>query len=110
MRKSKLYFIDIPFEERLNYLTIEYGIHPTEKMVNAIIRIQKRLGGLETKNAINFLIENNHKESFRILLAYYDKWYKKGLFARDNAKDLITTIKAEVVDTATNIQLLKQNL
>jgi tRNA 2-selenouridine synthase len=110
MRKSKLYFIDIPFEERLNYLTVEYGIHPTEKLVNSIIRIQKRLGGLETKNAINFLIENNHKESFRILLAYYDKWYKKGLFARDNAQDLITTIKAEVVDTATNIQLLRQNL
>ena len=48
-------------------------------MVNAIIRIQKRLGGLETKNAINHLLENNAKESFRILLTYYDKWYLKGL-------------------------------
>ena len=68
MRKAPVYFVDIPFEERLNYLTDEYGIHPKEKLVNAIMRIQKRLGGLETKNAINFLLENNFKESFRILL------------------------------------------
>jgi len=57
MRSSKIVFIDIPFEERLNYLTEEYGRFETEKLVNAIIRIQKRLGGLETKNAVNYLIE-----------------------------------------------------
>jgi tRNA 2-selenouridine synthase len=110
MRKSNLYFIDIPFEERLNYLTKDYGIHPKEKLVNAIIRIQKRLGGLETKNAINFLLEDKHKESFRILLAYYDKYYKKGLNARENLEDLMTTIKAETVDTRKNVQLLINKL
>ena len=26
MRSSKVYFFDIPFEERLNYLTQEYGV------------------------------------------------------------------------------------
>jgi tRNA 2-selenouridine synthase len=52
MRNSPVLFIDIPFEERLAYLTAEYGQFEKEKLVNAIIRIQKRLGGLETKTAI----------------------------------------------------------
>jgi tRNA 2-selenouridine synthase len=109
MRSSKVYFFDIPFEERLNYLTQEYGVQKKDGLVNAIMRIQKRLGGLETKTAINFLLENNFKESFRILLTYYDKYYLKGLHNRDNATELIQTIVAEKVDTAFNIKLLLSN-
>lgn len=109
MQLSKVYFVDIPFEERLDYLTQEYGIHPQQELVSAILRIQKRLGGLETKNAINFLIEKNHKESFRILLKYYDKWYEKGLYKRENAQEVISIIKAEKVDTELNVELLLEN-
>jgi tRNA 2-selenouridine synthase len=108
MRKSNLLFMDVPFEERLNYLTIEYGIHPTEKLINAIIRIQKRLGGLETKNAINFLLEQNHKECFRILLSYYDKWYKKAMNTRENLNDLMTSITTTNIDVVENVQLIKK--
>jgi tRNA 2-selenouridine synthase len=98
MRSSKIVFLDIPFEERLNYLTKEYGRFETEKLVNAIIRIQKRLGGLETKNAVNFLIENNHKECFRILLKYYDKWYSKGLHNRELVSELLNEVSFSTVD------------
>ena len=75
MRNSKVYFLDIPFNERLNYITEEYGIHPKEQLANAIMRIQKKLGGLESKNAINFLNDDNFKDCFSILLKYYDKSY-----------------------------------
>jgi tRNA 2-selenouridine synthase len=108
MRSSKVYFFDIPFEERLNYLTEEYGVQKKDELVTAIMRIQKRLGGLETKTAINFLLENNFKESFRILLSYYDKYYLKGLYNRENAKELITTIETIKVDTNINIELLNK--
>lgn len=104
MRKSPVYFLDIPFEERLNYITEEYGSIEKEKLVNAVIRIQKRLGGLETKNAINYLQENNFKESFRILLTYYDKWYRKGLYNRENLQELLNKIDCLSVDTKTNTQ------
>ncbi len=109
MRSSKVFFMDIPFEERLNYLTAEYGVHKKEELVNAIMRIQKRLGGLETKTAINFLLENNFKESFRILLTYYDKWYLKGLYNRENAALLIKKINADKVETEQNEKLLIEN-
>jgi len=112
MRKSKITFINIPFEERLNYLTAEYGIFENEKLVNAIIRIQKRLGGLETKLAINFLLEKNHKECFTILLKYYDKYYEKGLHNRESLADLLTTISFEnlAIETiAKSIMDMKQS-
>ncbi|MBK7884704.1 MAG: tRNA 2-selenouridine(34) synthase MnmH [Chitinophagaceae bacterium] len=108
MRSSPVYFLDVPFEERLNFLTQEYSIFTKEKLVNAIIRIQKRLGGLETKNAINFLLENNHKECFSILLRYYDKWYLKGLHNRENITQLIHNIPCSNVDTITNAQKLME--
>ncbi|GAB2840481.1 tRNA 2-selenouridine(34) synthase MnmH [Ferruginibacter profundus] len=104
MRKSPVYFLDIPFEERLHHITEEYGRFSKENLVNAIIRIQKRLGGLETKNAINHLLENDHKACFRILLAYYDKLYQKALQNRENLSTLLNKIPCSGVDTATNTQ------
>jgi len=104
MRNSLITFIHIPFEERLQYLSIEYGKFEKEKLVNAIIRIQKRLGGLETKTAINHLLENNHKECFRILLKYYDKYYEKGLHNREPLSELLTTISFNTIDVAAMAQ------
>ncbi len=106
MRSSPVYFLDIPFEERLNYLTKEYSIFTKEKLINAIVRIQKRLGGLEMKNAINFLLEDNYKECFRILLKYYDKWYLKGLHNRENVEQLLRTISCSSVDAIANAEKL----
>ncbi len=104
MRKSPVYFLDIPFEERLNYLTEEYGKFEKEKLVNAIIRIQKRLGGLDTKNAVTYLLENNYKECFRILLTYYDKYYLKGLHNRENLSAVLNKIACSGVDTKVNTE------
>ena len=98
MRSSPVCFVDIPFDQRLDYLTLEYGRFEKEKLVNAVMRIQKRLGGMETKNAINHLLENNFKECFRILLTYYDKWYLKGLYNREDIKALLRTMPCTQVD------------
>ena len=106
MRKCLVYFMDIPFEERLNYLTEEYGKQNKSELVTAIMRIQKRLGGLETKNAINHLLENDFKESFRILLKYYDKWYEKGLYNRENPEESIQKIEVQIVDNEINTIVL----
>ena len=77
LRNSVCYFIEIPFEERLNFITTGYGKFDKDSLMSATLRIQKRLGGLETKNAINHIIEGNIKDAFHILLKYYDKWYEK---------------------------------
>ena len=49
MRDKPIYFLDIPFKERLNFIATHYGKFDKIELVNSIIRIKKRLGGLETK-------------------------------------------------------------
>jgi tRNA 2-selenouridine synthase len=83
MRNAPVYYVDIPFEERLKYLVQDYAIVTTDELVSATNRIAKRLGGLETKNVLAYLEQENRLEAFRILLRYYDKWYAIGLSKRD---------------------------
>ena len=108
MRSKKVLFLDIPFDERLQYILQGYGKFSKEHLVNAVIRIKKRLGGLETKTAINCLIEDDIMGCFAILLKYYDKGYFAGSQKRENPEQLIHTIPCNRVDAKTNaIKLLQ---
>ena len=80
MRQSPICFLDIPFEERLKHITEEYGNLDKQRMADAINRIQKRLGGLETKLALQHLEDGEIEPCFHILLTYYDKWYSNPVF------------------------------
>ena len=103
-RSKPLYFLNIPFEQRLDYIVTEYGHHSKEALINAIVRIQKRLGGLETKTAINCLLENNVKGCFEILLKYYDKHYTKALNNRPNLNEVMHTIETSELNAKVNAQ------
>ncbi|HVZ24886.1 MAG TPA: tRNA 2-selenouridine(34) synthase MnmH [Sediminibacterium sp.] len=98
MRKQPLFFLQIPFEERLNFIVQQYGSFEKERLVNAIIRIKKRLGGLETKTAINFLLEDDIKNCFAILLHYYDKFYLKSLQNREDFATVFHPLPLSGVD------------
>ncbi len=98
MRKSTLYFLEIPFEERLKYIVSSYGTFDKKELVSSIMKIQKRLGGLETKNAINYLLENKVRDSFSILLRYYDKLYNDSLYNRENTEAILNKIPCAAVD------------
>jgi tRNA 2-selenouridine synthase len=106
MRKSKLYFLDIPFASRLQFIVSGYGKFEKDQLMSAILRIKKRLGGLETKTAINYLIEDDIINSFSVLLTYYDKLYLKGAYNRENAETLIHKIEVATVDPSVNAATL----
>lgn len=108
MRRAPVYFLDIPFEERLHHLVEEYGCLDFEKLKDATFRISKRLGGLETKTTLQYIDDNNIKEAFRILLHYYDKFYLKGLQNRENLPSLLKNIPCETVSADNSSLLLHQ--
>jgi len=108
IRVAPLYFIDIDFETRLQFILGYYGKLNKEALINAILRIQKRLGPNETKTSLNYILENNIKESFRILLQYYDKTYFKSLQNRDSLESQMTKIPMTSTDPTTNYQILQQ--
>jgi tRNA 2-selenouridine synthase len=75
MQKSKLIFLDIPQAERAKHLVDEYSICNKEKLVESIMHISKRLGGLNLKNALYYLENDMFFEVALIALGYYDKSY-----------------------------------
>lgn len=107
MRKSRLYFLDIPFEKRLENILNIYGVFDKEELVNCVSKIQKRLGGLNTKNAIQFINENNVEAAFEILLKYYDKLYEQSLFKRENVNSLLHKIECAHTETSNAAFLLE---
>jgi len=74
-------------------------------LAEAIERIGKRLGGLQTKQALQHLANDAVTECFSILLSYYDKHYMKALHNRDGVESLLTTITCKKPG-ASNLTLL----
>lgn len=104
-RKQPVLFLDIPFEARLAYLVSTYGILNRGDLAAAITRIQKRLGGLETKTALLHLVEGDTASCFRILLQYYDKKYGKSLQDRESPRALVQVLQTQKVAAGENAAL-----
>jgi tRNA 2-selenouridine synthase len=110
MRTEPLFFMDIPFNDRLSHILEDYGKYEKEKLIHAILRIKKRMGGLETKNAINALLEDDVKTCFTILLKYYDKFYLKSTLSTKDGERKITYVSSGTVDAALNTEKLIQHV
>ena len=107
MRQSPVYFLDIPFEERLKHIVQEYGQLDAEKLADAIGRISQKLGNLNAKTAILLLNEGKITESFDILLKYYDKHYFKSLHNREGINSLLQTVDCKSVTPENADQLVR---
>jgi len=108
MRNSPLYFLDIPFDERVKYIVNNYGSFDKEELINCVLRIQKRLGGLNTQNVIRFFNEEKFTDAFSILLKYYDKMYAESLQNRENKEVLLNKIDCKNVDIKNAESLIGQ--
>lgn len=84
MRKAPVYFLEVPFEKRLQQIVAEYGQYDIGLIEAAILRISKRLGGVATRQALDYLHARKIPDCFAILLQYYDKLYQKSLHQRDS--------------------------
>lgn len=86
MQNANVVTVNLPIAERIKYLTNEYGKFSKEELIAATKRIGKRLGGLNTKNAIDALEQGDYKSAFAICLFYYDKTYNYGAEQRPKEK------------------------
>ena len=110
MRQSPVYFLDIPFEERLKHIVQEYGRLDLEMVINAVDRISQKLGHSNAKTVISWLKEGKITESFDILLKYYDKHYFKSLHNREGINSLLHSIDCKSVTSENADQLLLQTI
>jgi len=82
IKESELVELDIPLETRIARLENEYACFETNLLEAAIVRLQKRLGGLRYKMALEALAEKAHKKWIQLVLEYYDSTYTYGLSKR----------------------------
>ena len=107
MREQTVYFIDIPVEERAKYLVSTYGMFKKEELENSIVKITKRIGYDNAKQALDYLYNGNLQRVAEITLKYYDKAYYNGLDTRDKLK--VINIPLKTVDAKVNTKELLKN-
>ncbi|HEX9512504.1 MAG TPA: tRNA 2-selenouridine(34) synthase MnmH [Puia sp.] len=112
--RAPLIRIDIPMEERLCFLTGEYGSLDKDFLIASVQRITKRLGSLRTRLAIQAIEEGRMTDFIEQVLVYYDKAYRHCLDNRQpsavyplalgridpvgNARQLITFCNQQNID------------
>ncbi len=106
MRESPLWFLDIPFDERLNYICKEYGQIPVDSLIESSLRIKKRLGGSVLNSVIEFLTQGNIKDAFALLLKYYDKQYGKGVNLRTPIPRDVQVVALPDLDFKRNVEIV----
>lgn len=70
-------------ETRLPRLLEEYSTYPSESLKASIVKISKRLGGENTRDAVNAVESGDFAKAIEITLYYYDKAYMFGLKKKD---------------------------
>lgn len=107
MQNGRVYFLDIPKTERAKHLVAEYAGADPASLAESIQKISKRLGGLQTKLAFQYLEEKNFYELAFLTLGYYDKCYLKGISYRDQS--MVIPLKMDRVDHTANTNSLLQS-
>jgi tRNA 2-selenouridine synthase len=86
IRSAEMIVLQVPQEMRLKECLSGYLPLGSQKLSIAIHRLQKRLGGLETKKALEALEKSEYKTCCEILLRYYDKKYRYAISQKNQDK------------------------
>lgn len=99
MKDALLINLIVSLEQRVNTLVLEYGELNKDFLIECTERIHKRLGPLQTKQAVAAIRENRMDDFIRLVLVYYDKTYGTGL-AKRKPEQLFSI---EITSTEANI-------
>jgi len=111
MRKATVVKLEIPKEERIEFLIKEYAGFQEEELIQSIENISRRLGGLNTQQAIEAIEQEDYYKATDIILDYYDKTYTYGLSRREG--QTVIPLKLKSNDAKINakkvIEFVKEN-
>lgn len=112
MRSAPVIKIEIDKQIRIERLLNEYANFNAEYLENCILRIGKRLGGQNVKQAIESLKTGDLRQVADITLTYYDKSYNFGIEQRNKGTVYPIEIDADTPDTNAQklIEFAKKNL
>ncbi|MEO1415863.1 MAG: tRNA 2-selenouridine(34) synthase MnmH [Bacteroidota bacterium] len=79
MVEAQVFIVHVPLEVRVGHLVDVYTHIDHQLLKEAVERIQRRLGGWATQQALEALEERDYAKTAEICLSYYDKAYDYGL-------------------------------
>jgi len=100
MRNAPVIKLNIPIEERIRFLTQEYGKLNPNFLIECTQRIGKRLGPEQTRDAVLAIKENRMSDFIRLVLVYYDKTYTSGQSMREKPSiyEVAGTLAADIAN------------
>jgi len=103
MKETDMVFLDISRELRAKYLVGDYARYEQEALRACVLKIQKRLGGDRTKEALEAVDREDYFQTAMITLHYYDKAYMYSLEKNHESYHVLTSSD---VDPVKNAELL----
>ncbi|NEP04361.1 MAG: tRNA 2-selenouridine(34) synthase MnmH [Okeania sp. SIO2G4] len=110
MERAKVISISRSRQERVAFLVEIYGEADINDLIAATERIRRRLGGLRTQEAINFLREGNLAAASDLILHYYDKTYTYDLEKRRVSIQKVDVSGFSAVDAAVLVREKSQEI
>lgn len=98
MQRMPVIEVVMDIKLRLPYLMEEYSEYPVESLNEAVRKITKRLGGDNTRDALEAIEKGDLERAIEIVLHYYDKAYLFGLRRRDNKNTIHVTLDSDNVE------------
>jgi tRNA 2-selenouridine synthase len=106
MEKAPVLQITRSHPERIAILLEVYGVESTEQLILATQRLQKRLGGVRTQQAVKHIQTGNLAAAIALVLEYYDKTYTYDLQRRSVPIHTLDVSGCSAADSA--LRLVKQ--
>ncbi|MGY3088039.1 tRNA 2-selenouridine synthase [Hymenobacter sp. UYAg731] len=107
LQAAPRFVLEVPRAARVAKLAAEYGAEAPAELAAAIERLQKRLGGLATQQALAAVEAGNFPLMVELVLDYYDKTYTYGLAPRPGEPPR-TLVPVAGCDAAANAAQLRQ--
>ena len=103
MREADIVFLDISRELRATHLVGDYAQYEQEALRACVLKIEKRLGGDRTREALEAIDQEDYYQTAMITLHYYDKAYMYSLEKNHDHYQVLTSLD---VDPVVNTELL----
>ena len=103
MKESDLVFLDIARELRALHLVGDYARYEKDDLRACILKIEKRLGGDRTHQALESIDREDYYETAMITLHYYDKAY---MYSLEKNHEQYQVLSSRDVDPVVNAELL----
>jgi tRNA 2-selenouridine synthase len=106
MQKARTVVLTMDIKTRMPRLMEEYSAYPPELLKASVMRISKRLGGDNTKDAVQAIENGDIYKAIEIALKYYDKTYQHSLKRKNNPNIInVETDTDDIEENANKILL-----